>query len=364
MGKRICIILPTLKKGGLERVASIVSNEIQKLGHEVNIITLIPSVSIEYKIDDGINVYSPHFKYNKGILFKLRTLLYLIKTLNNVKPYAILSFSEVFNSFCIIACAFVNTKVYISDRSSPQKKLPLWDEIFKKITYPFAHGIIAQTHLAKVKLTKYNKNVEVIPNPLKDIDLTYERNNDLKTVVSVGRLVKSKNFEELINIFYQIDDKDWKLIIVGGGPEYDSLNLLIEKLGMSNQVTLMGQQDDVDFYFSKGSIFAYTSLSEGFPNVLNEAMSYPLPVICYDCIAGPSDMIDNNFNGILIPLNDRLNFKSKLKQLMSDVTLRNELKANSIKNREIYSKEVIAKRIVNFITNTRKSKGEKSKSEK
>ncbi len=352
MGKGICIILPTLKKGGLERVASILSNEIYKLGHEVNIITLIPPLSIEYEIHDRIKIYSPDFKYSKGVLFKIRTFLYLIKTLNAIKPYTILSFSEVFNSFCVLACVFVKTKIFISDRSSPQKKLPLWDEIFKKVTYPFANGIIAQTQLAKEKLISYNKNVEVIPNPLKEINLTYERNNDLKTIISVGRLVKSKNFEELIKIFHHIGNKDWNLIIVGGGPEYDNLNLLVQKLEISNQVYLLGQQDDVDFYFSKGSIFAYTSLSEGFPNVLNEAMSFPLSVISYDCIAGPSDMIVNNHNGILIPLHDSEKFKKNLEQVMADHSLRKKLKSNSIKNREMYSKEVIAKRIVSFITTT------------
>src|SRR5690606_33721252 len=138
------------------------------------------------------------------------------------------------------------------------------------------------------------------------------------TIISVGRLVKSKNFKELINIFAQIGDREWKLIIVGDGPEHQNLNKLVHKLQITDQVFLVGQHDDVDFYFSRSSIFAFTSLSEAFPNVLNEAMAFPLPVISYDCIAGPSDMIINNHNGILVPLNDSQNFKNHLELLMSD----------------------------------------------
>ena len=69
-----------------------------------------------------------------------------------------------------------------------------------------------------------------------------------------------------------------------------------------DKVFLEGKQADVETYYFKSKVFAFTSSSEGFPNVIGEAMSARLPVIAFDCIAGPSEMIKDNENGFLIPL--------------------------------------------------------------
>ena len=75
----------------------------------------------------------------------------------------------------------------------------------------------------------------------------------------------------------------------------------------------------------KSKIFAFTSSSEGFPNVIGEAMSAGLPVVAYDCIAGPSDMVIDGENGFLIPLFDQSSFKQRLSQLIKDESLRNKM---------------------------------------
>ncbi|MDZ7634136.1 MAG: glycosyltransferase [Bacteroidales bacterium] len=84
------------------------------------------------------------------------------------------------------------------------------------------------------------------------------------------------------------------------------------------QLYWKGYQSDTDNYYRRSRIFAFMSSSEGFPNVLGEALSAGLPVVSYDCLAGPSDLISDGDNGFLIPLFDRELFKEKLTLLMAN----------------------------------------------
>jgi GalNAc-alpha-(1->4)-GalNAc-alpha-(1->3)-diNAcBac-PP-undecaprenol alpha-1,4-N-acetyl-D-galactosaminyltransferase len=88
-------------------------------------------------------------------------------------------------------------------------------------------------------------------------------------------------------------------------------------------------------------IFAFSSASEGFPNVVGEAMSAELPVVSFDCIAGPSDLISDGKNGFLIPMLNQQLFAEKLQLLIDDSSLRDEMGKKS--------KELIQKFELNYI---------------
>ena len=68
----------------------------------------------------------------------------------------------------------------------------------------------------------------------------------------------------------------------------------------------------------RSKVFAFTSSSEGFPNAIGEALAAGLPVVAYDCVAGPGDMVNDGENGYLIPLFDQDLFMEQLKVLMED----------------------------------------------
>ena len=90
---------------------------------------------------------------------------------------------------------------------------------------------------------------------------------------------------------------------------------------LRDHIKLVGEQKDVEFYYKLADIFVFTSSVEGFPNVLGEALSSGLPVVSYDCIAGPADMITNGENGFLIPVFDDEQFSQKLLYLMESQEL-------------------------------------------
>ena len=121
----------------------------------------------------------------------------------------------------------------------------------------------------------------------------------------------------------------------------DRLKELAKDLKIEQKVIFTGKQENIEEIYSKSSIFAFTSSSEGFPNVIGEAMSAGLPVIAFDCVAGPSEMITDGYNGYLIPLFDYKQFELKLAKLMKDENLREVLGSNARESIKKFSSEKI-----------------------
>ncbi|NLC31635.1 MAG: glycosyltransferase family 4 protein [Candidatus Moranbacteria bacterium] len=348
--KKICLITPSLERGGFERVLTLIANHADDIGIKVKIICLIKN-KIEYTLNDNIIIDSPKKPYKGGLIEKIRIIKYLIKTLRKESPDTILSFSEVFNPLSIISAKLAGCKIFISDRSSPEKKLSIQTRFLQKILYPLSDGIIAQTEQSKkkAKSKKYNRNIKVIANPLRSIDDSIKKKYN-NIVISMGKLIPSKNFSDLIDIFIEADpNKKWQLIILGDGPERKNLEKKIKDLKEENRIKLVGSVKNVDYYFSLSSIFSFTSLSEGFPNALSEAIAFPLASIAYNCSAGPADIIKDGENGYLIPLLNKDIYVEKLSKLMESVNLNKKMISNYQEYRNKYSKNKICQEYIDYI---------------
>ena len=118
---------------------------------------------------------------------------------------------------------------------------------------------------------------------------------------------------------------------------------------MEDRVIMAGKRSDVEKYYLQSKIFAFTSSSEGFPNVIGEAMSTGLPVVAYDCVAGPSEMIIDSENGYLIPLFDDEKFSEKLQLLMNNESLRNKMGERAKASIQRFSKDKISPQFLDFI---------------
>lgn len=197
-----------------------------------------------------------------------------------------------------------------------------------------------------------NNNIRRIPNPIRAIadNTSIPRQNHILTV---GRLIKSKNHDILIKIFSNINNDDWKLIIVGEDALKQqnriALHALIRDLKLEDRILLIGRVSDVESFYLRSKIFAFTSSSEGFPNVIGEAMSAGLPVISFDCIAGPSEMIRDGNNGYLIPIFDIEQFREKLCLLMRNEDLRVKLGKQAKEDMKQYSLSLLGDRYLKFI---------------
>ena len=355
---KICGVIHSLCPGGMERVMSeLIDHFSKKKNVEVHLILYGIKRDIFYSIPDSVILHKPGFEFNDSIrtLHALRTLYYLRKQIKKIDPDSILSFGELWNSFVLLSLYGLRYPVYVSDRCSPKKRLSRKHEYLRNWLYPKARGIIAQTEKAKqLYLEKfYHPDIRVIGNPIRPVDSSSSNNEKENIVLSVGRLIKTKHHDELIKLFLKIARPDWKLVIVGGDAQkQDGMERLKKLVSMKNaedRVLLEGYQDDVDSYYNKSKIFAFTSSSEGFPNVIGEAMSAGLPVVAFDCVAGPSEMINDGEDGFLVPVFDYNTFEEKLNLLMENDQIRLNMSANAKQSIKEFSVERIGDKYFNFI---------------
>lgn len=358
--EKICLVIHSLGIGGMERVMAELANNFAERDHiEVHLLLIGMKRNIEYPISDNIEVHRPDFKFRDYLrtIDTLRTMMFIRSKVKSIDPDTVLSFGELWNNLVLISLTGTNIPVFISDRSKPNKNLGSFQNYLRNNLYQRAAGFIAQTEEAKnvCIYNGWNENVRVIGNPIRKIpiDHSVEKEN---IVLTVGRLIKTKHIDQLIGIFHKIDQPGWKLVIVGGDAKKLTLSKklqnLIEELGAGDKIFLEGQQNDVERYYNKSKIFAFTSSSEGYPNVIGEALSAGLPVVSYDCIAGPSDMIENGKNGFLIPLFDKEKFGEKLQNLMKDEELRLCLSKNATASIEKNETVQIANQFYSFISSS------------
>lgn len=302
---------------------------------EVHLVIYGKTPVISYPIPKNLIVHKPSTEFNNSLRLyhSILRLAYLRNSIKKLNPKCILSFGEYWNSFVLLALIGMKYSVYISDRGSPDSKYSLFHLFLRKTLYPRAQGIIAQTEQARqVYLDQsLNDNIVVIGNPIHFIRPGNKGRR--KIVLTVGRLIDSKNHDKLIELFTQIKKPGWQLLIVGGDAlkqnNLDRLRRLVAALDASSDVVFTGYRSDLEEFYQESSIFAFTSNSEGFPNVIGEAMSAGLPVVTFDCVAGPSDMITDTVDGYLIPVNNYHYFKERLEQLMDNELLRHKIGLNA-----------------------------------
>ena len=343
--------------GGLERVMSLLAKYFHEdKGAEVHLILIGKKREVAYELPAGLIIHKPQFIFNdqRRTYDTLKTLFFLRKRVKQINPDTILSFGEYWNNLSLLSLIGLRYPVYVSDRSQPNKNLGRTHNFLRKLLYPMAKGFIAQTKEAAYVAERagWNKNIRVIGNPIREIQGFSEIQNE-NIVLCVGRLIPTKHIDELIKIFAEINPTNWKLIIVGGNAKKMQLlevyRGLVRELGMENKIVLVGESFEVDMYFAKSKIFAFTSSSEGFPNALGEAMKAGLVPIAYDCVAGPSDLIEDQANGFLVPLHQKELFKDNLAKLMKSEILRKNLGDQAKIDMGKYTLEKIGNLYYNFI---------------
>lgn len=325
---KIALVIPTMHQGGAERVMSELANAWSNQQHEIHLVLLAKSENF-YRINDNVIIHNLGFSHSglfSKVFNELKVLFKLRKILKQQKPDFVLSFMSKYNIFTILAASYLNIRVFVSDRNNPKQQLPFLISFLRKATYKFAHGIIAQTGLAKLTLEKSigNRNIAVIPNPLKSISIHENIEKD-KIILNVGRLVEEKGQKYLLEAFTKIKDTQWKIAILGDGPLYDRLKKQAEELGLKDQIIMPGAVSEIDHWLAKASIFAFPSVSEGFPNALVEAMAAGLPCVSFDCDAGPRDIIIDGKNGYLVPVRDVEVFANRLETLINNDAIRTQL---------------------------------------
>lgn len=350
MKLKLCLVGGGLRGGGQERTLTNLANFSSGNGFEITVINLFRSEQF-YLLDEKVTIIWPPIDRSRHhrLIYAFLILPYLRRNIKEINPAAVLCFGEWFNPFVILATRFLNIPVYAFDRMGPEMKLDPLIQFSRKVLYKYATGVVVQTAAAaqKVKEKTNATNVAVIPNALNPVNV--DSKNKKKVIVSVGRLSPEKGHIILLRAFSRIEQIDWHLSIVGDGPERSALEKEAFNLGVIDRVHFLGHLKDFASILGESEIFVLPSYHEGFPNALLEAMSVPLACVSSDCVAGPSDIIVQGVNGLLVKPGDVEELAKAIELLINDPALRYSLAKEAYKVRERFDFEKIAGEYLKFI---------------
>lgn len=301
---KICFITATLAGGGAERVIANLANEMVARGHQVTILLTSEKI-VEYNLASQIEVLLVSNRTGHGVKERIRRIRNLRKYFRAHKDVYYISMPTDTNIFVLIASAFLDINLIISERNDPNQ---YEHSIIRNVSYRFAKKIVFQTEDAGKCFSKRLQCLgTVILNPVSEALPEVYTGTRKKKIVAVGRLDEQKNHKILITAFADFNKAypEYDLDIYGRGPLEEQLIHYINELGLSNKIHLCGFSKDVWCKAADAAMYVLSSDYEGMPNSLLEAMAMGMPVISTDCpIGGSSMLIEDGVNGLLVPTKD------------------------------------------------------------
>ena len=219
----------------------------------------------------------------------------------------------------------VSVKVILRESGTVSEYLPpdsLRNRFYRsliRLFYPRADHLIANSKNAAqdlaITLKLPEERVSVVYNPTvtpnmlakaeESIDHPWFKHQRVPVILGVGRLGKEKGFTALIHAFDIVRRiRAARLMILGEGQERPMLEALVHKLGLQEDVELPGYVLNPYPYISGSQVFVLSSIYEGLPNTLIEAMACGTTVVATDCPSGPREILDNGKFGQLVPVGD------------------------------------------------------------
>ncbi len=342
---RIALVISSLGSGGAERVLSQMANYWGRAGHDVSIITLSiqkPFYALESVIHfSPLGLANPSGNLMEGFFRNFERIWKLRAALKLLQPDVVISFLNTTNVLALLAARGMGIPVIISDRSNPWKYKvgKAWEKLFD-LTYPWADAIVLQTKgFESAYHPRVRQKIRVIPNGISPLEKSGSAPEVLArpAIIGVGRLGAEKGMDILITAFALLKDSlpDWHLVLVGDGPDRLALQALSERLGVAERVLFTGLVENPIGYLEQSDIFVLASRFEGFPNALCEAMICGLPVIASESSPAIREIIRENEDGIIVPLESPEKLADALQELAGDTAKRRRLgeKAREITHR-------------------------------
>lgn len=325
-------VIPALARGGAERVFCLLTKEWAKRFDVVGV--LLDGSRRAYEcggrvVDCELNVATGRVR---KLQVAVRSVMRLVRLIREERPSEIISFMEPASIPTAVAAALCGGlgRVTVSVRNNPGS-LPLGRRVIMRLCYRFVRRVVAPSRGVEQHLTRMGipaAKILTIPNPV--VTRRAEESGlhsplPCRFVLGVGRLHPQKGFDRLLAAFARLGRPELHLVILGEGSERGALLTLAKELAIADRVHLPGVVTDVDRWYRNAACFVLSSRYEGWPNVIMEAMANRCAVVGFCCAYGPSEMIENGRNGLLVPEGDVRGLSRAVASVVDDEALRQHL---------------------------------------
>lgn len=347
--KTVALLIPTLEGGGAERVFVNLSNFFVHRGFIVWLLTSKGGVYFN-QLDENVHIHYISKPSNTSLFLLTGGLQVANFLIRNKIDYLLCTLNEA-NIIGSIAKKLSFSKAILILRQARTVDVPksLKEKVYSfllKKSYSSVNVIIAnspETALSMSEVLNINfSKINVIGNPLYNssmVDLSMQSFQhkwfDQKYILSIGSLRQEKGFNILITSFSQLKKvyKDIKLIILGTGPLLKDLEQMVAIHNLQNDIDFAGFVSNPYPFYKNASIFVSSSQTEGFGNVLVEALSFGVNIVSTAC-SGPKYILENGLYGKIVPIND-------VQAMTKAIT-------ETLENPGFYNRDILKKRAQDF----------------
>lgn len=222
-----------------------------------------------------------------------------------------------------------------------------WISYFRRFAAKRGDALVVLTERDRENYLSHirtKKPIIVIPNPAQRHPFCYDSAS--KIILSAGLLLPIKGYDKAIRAAAKVlpQHPDWQWVICGEGPERERLEKRITEAGLQGQVLLPGTVRDMDGRYQHAALYVMSSEMEGLPMVLLEAKSWGLPIVSFDIMTGPSDIVRDGVNGYLVPPGDVDVLAARIGELIARSELRERFSQDSQLDMEKFDFESIVQK--------------------
>jgi glycosyltransferase involved in cell wall biosynthesis len=364
---RVTLVISSMRGGGSERVVSHMANHWARQGWPITVLTICHGLDAPcYPLDPRVvhrdmkfsralrqpMPSAPALSALKGIfdacspperrrlLVELNLVTALRRAIAASRPQVVISFISATNVRTLLATRGLDVPVIVSERTDPYRDaLSEGIRRLRRRLYAHAAYMVGQTQeIAAFFAGAIGDRARVIHNPVlppafhHPPDVAVAKVSSGPIVAAMGRLVEEKGFMLLLRAFAAVAAKHptWSLEIWGEGPERPRLERLAQNLNVKDRVRLPGFTGRPFDALRRADLFALSSLSEGFPNALCEAMACGLPAVAFDCSSGVREIVRDGVDGVIVPAANVPALAAALNRVMTDDGERRRLAARAV----------------------------------
>lgn len=321
MMKKILLITESLSSGGAERQLCGLAVALKESGYKVKVITYIENQFYESLLyENGVD-----YKLHPELANRYTRVFKLFSILRNEKPDVVISYLTSVNITTCISRIFKKFNLIISERNTTQE-LNIRTKLIYSL-YRLADFIVPNSNSQKEFINKNFSFLKVKNYAITNfVDTnhfspsTKQNSSDILKIVTVARYGPQKNCERYLYAIKQIKETGLKIHFDWYGNKYynhdyyNKIEQLTQELDISDFITLHDATKDIVTVYNNSDVFCLPSLFEGYPNVLCEAMSCGLPVICSNVCDNPDIATDRKSGFLFNPLEvgDIVNAISKI----------------------------------------------------